>query len=605
MLKKLLSIGMISALALASAQMRADAIKMVFNDTDVSTILRAISERTHTTIVYVNKDKVPITVSITADTVDQAVKIVAATAGLSYRKAGSTYVVATADTMRKAIEPFSYKVTFTLEPGAAARVAGPLQNDLPDATVRVVGDKIVFTGLLEDVEDARTFIETMRASETREKPVADVMVLSSANPTYVSKLLTTMVPNVKVTPSGDDTSVGGMIGISGSVQDVASAKQLATNVDVQSGSGGPNPIITDVYTLRYTNGPQAKAFLSNAMPAVEVYVSPESYSPQRARFSPLVGALSSSGGGGGGFSNLQSAGQQQQQPTQTDQQIQVKTGETGSISFGLRSKSIVLKGHRSQVDEAFVLLKRVDTKPKQIVVEVNVIEMPTTNDSKTGIDWNWSPLDFTELPAGSHIADNPNGNAWTNDITTRPGGLGAFSRVPFNFRAIINAMVKKSEAKILAKPSISVIDNDTASVFVGDTIRVPVPSAGALGAETLTIEEFPIGIILLIAPRVNADGNITLHVNPVVSSVTDIVNGLPQTSAREADTTLIAKDGETIVIGGLISNEERKAVSEIPFLSKLPLIGELFRPRNNPRHKTEIVVSLTPHILVDNETEAK
>ena len=171
---------------------------------------------------------------------------------------------------------------------------------------------------------------------------------------------------------------------------------------------------------------------------------------------------------------------------------------------------------------------------------------------------------------------------------------------------MLKAQTTTGEAKILANPKVQVMDNDGASIFVGDTLRVQVAQAGALGAQTVEIKEFPVGIILLINPRINADGNITMHVNPVVSSISAIgPNGLPQTSSREAETTVMVKDGETIVLGGLIRDEYSKVISEIPILSKLPIVGELFKNRSSSKKRKDVIVTITPHIVPDGTKEAQ
>jgi type II secretory pathway component GspD/PulD (secretin) len=601
MLKNLLSLSLISAVALGSSQTASEPIRMVFNDTDVATILRAISTKSGVTIIYANsnKEKTPISLNLRAGSVEQAVKIVAASAGLAYRKAGETLVVASPDAMKQALVPFTYKATYTLESGAAARVAPALQAAFPDATVRTMGDKVVVNALAEDIKEATEFIENFRDQEVKMRPVTEVVTIVVANPADVARLVTSMYANVKATPSGDDNAVGGYVGLSGPAAEVESAKKLVQGVDIQSGTESPNPLTTQVYTLRYTSAPMAEEFLKKVVPEVEVFTGPETFTPPRARFSPLGSFISGGQGGSGGGNQGLSGGGLNTPGGQTGGQGQ---GAGQVLEKGDRARTIVLKGRRSAIDTALRVLQDVDTKPRQVVVEVNVAEVPQSNVSNVGINWNWSPFDFHELPAGSGVEGNPAGGPWVN-YTTRPVGLGQISRAPLNFRGILNALVTKGQAKILAKPSVSVIDNDTASVFVGDTIRVPVTTQGALGAQNVQIEEFPVGIILLIAPRINADGNITLKVNPVISSVTDVINGLPQTSTREAETSLIVKDGETIVLGGLISDEERKTVQEIPLLSKLPLVGELFRNTRKTHNRTELVVSLTTRILKDPEAE--
>jgi type II secretory pathway component GspD/PulD (secretin) len=109
--------------------------------------------------------------------------------------------------------------------------------------------------------------------------------------------------------------------------------------------------------------------------------------------------------------------------------------------------------------------------------------------------------------------------------------------------------------------------------------------------------EVPVGIILLVHPRVNDEGNITLRVHPVVSTLTAITDGLPQTSSREAETIVRVKDGDTIVIGGLIRDEDTKQMSKIPLLGDLPILGHLFRNESRTKRRSEVTVYLTIKLI--------
>ena len=157
--------------------------------------------------------------------------------------------------------------------------------------------------------------------------------------------------------------------------------------------------------------------------------------------------------------------------------------------------------------------------------------------------------------------------------------------------------ITRTDTKLLADPRVQVIDNEDANIFIGDTVRTQV-SQSSLNGTTIQVLEFPVGIILLVRPRVNSDGKITLRVHPVVSTITGFSAGnLPQSSSREVETTVMVQDGETIVIGGLIRDEYSKIIQEVPFLSKLPLIGELFRNRSTNRRHSDVMIFITPHIV--------
>ena len=170
-------------------------------------------------------------------------------------------------------------------------------------------------------------------------------------------------------------------------------------------------------------------------------------------------------------------------------------------------------------------------------------------------------------------------------------------------QAQLSALTTNKDTKTLANPRIQVLDNDSAKYFHAGDVDVVNPAlqlshSPGLTGNTVQVQEFPVGIILLVRPRVNADGKITLRVHPVISTVTGIVNSLPQTSQREAETTVMIQDGETMVIGGLISepDDQRDRCGAFP-IKALPLVGELFKNRTKDHTHSEIMVFITPHIL--------
>jgi type II secretory pathway component GspD/PulD (secretin) len=143
-----------------------------------------------------------------------------------------------------------------------------------------------------------------------------------------------------------------------------------------------------------------------------------------------------------------------------------------------------------------------------------------------------------------------------------------------------------------------VINDQDASIFIGDTLRFQsLAQSSPTTGNQFTVVEVPVGIILLVRPRVNDDGHITLRVHPVVSTVTGFVNGLPQTSAREAETTVRVKNNDTLVMGGLIREQDIKQFSKIPLLGDLPLVGQLFKNELRDRRRSEVLIFLTIRLI--------
>jgi len=584
--------------AMASAQSDGQAFRLVFANTSLSSVLRAVGIRTGANIVYVGKEDPAVTLDVTAGDADEALRYVTTAARMIYRRVGQTFVVANATDMRQALEPFGLRFKMTLTNVTSADAASLLRGALPYLTAQPVGtDQILLTGTKEDIETAKGLLANATATTT------SIVAVHLVSPTKVVEVLSDMYPDVRFRAVSQGDS-GGSIIVTGKDDRVTEAKATLALLDTENPAPGSEQVFA-TYEIRYSSAPVLIQFLKQAMPDVVSIAGPENYAPASPTFKPLSAqnsafsdsATSGSGGGTGGSNgNIQ-------QSNLPNIQTENGTGSSGQSENrrlpGEMSKQLVLRGSKTRIDQAVQMLSTVDVKPKQVTVEVKVVDYSPSSDSNIGFSWSWSQFNFIETPPGTPVHDDDPDAPANNfqDFVTRPGGFGLFSRAPWNFSALLQALVTRKEAKILATPSVQVIDNENANIFIGDTVRAHIATAGALGTQNTQIVEFPIGIILLIRPRVNADGDVTMRVHPVVSTITSVdSDNVPQTSTREAETTLVVKNNETIVLGGLIRDEMTKTVREVPLLSKLPLVGELFRNTNVTGRKSEILVFITPRI---------
>jgi type II secretory pathway component GspD/PulD (secretin) len=581
--------------SIALGQKRPEDIKIVFSDTDIAQVLRAISIRTGASIVYSAKDKHPVTLNVTVNNVEDAVRSAASAAGLIYRKVKDVFVVSSPDAMRQALSPYSESISIDLDSGLAAKIGPSIQELLPHTTVRTIGNRLQISGLPYDLTEARSLVDELRTYELGQRPVTAAVQLTQGAAEEVAKTVSAVYPNLIVT-----SSESGAIVLNGPAAMVDAARELIAKIDMPAAGEGDRRTIYRLKELRYADTGSVREFISKAVPGVEALVAPEGYQPPRARFTPLGQMITAAQGGGssaqGGFGGGLGGGLGQQETTGADARPVNGPQQTGDPR---KSKVVVLRGPSALVTEALRLIDEIDTKPVQVRIEVSVVETTKTFNENLGLKYGFTPFQFFEVPVGTRISEQ---GIALQEYNTAPIAPGRFSKTPSSFSASLNALIENGQAKVLASPNVQVIDNADANVFIGNTIRARVAQAGALGSQTIEIKEFPIGILLLIHPRVNGTDNITMHVNPVVSTVTAIgTDNIPQTSSREAETTVIVKDGETIVIGGLIRDEYSKTISEVPFLSKLPIIGELFKNRNTQKQRTEVIVTITPRIVRDPE----
>jgi general secretion pathway protein D len=629
-MKKSTILALFAISAAAVAQQSGDKKTMVYTDTDAAYVFQAISKQTGENILYSSKSKITVTINLPFQTVDEAIKAVCSAAGLVYRHVSGLYIVAPASNMKDALAPYSTTSSYLVEGGLAEKLVGKLQDQFPYATIRAIGERIAVTGIKEDLLDAEEMIRDQARIQKSERTTNELVVMQKVTAEEVAPLIKTLFPGLEVTPTlisnklpqstraADEIShvtqqLFGAIALRGPEQLVKAAKAALEKLDSPVYTEGPNKILVKTYLLQFSNGPSITSLLRKTFPDMDVFVGPEEFPPNRAQFNPLgtsigtsqqqsaVGSQSSSSGGGS-TSSSGSAGSGGGGAGATGSSGSPMGTGTHAAAVGDRSKAIILRGHQQDIDAALKLLAEVDVEPQQVVIEVKIIETSPSNSSQLGVSYTFSPVNFYDIAPGSSISAAQGAIGLTSGNT---GSIlpGAFSRTPLNFAATLNAMVSNQTAKLLATPSLQVIDNDQGSIFIGSTIAVELSSVGSLGGTSQSIVQFPVGIIMLVSPRIMPNGDVLMHVDPVVSTVSSInADGIPQTSAREAETTMIVHDGETVVLGGLIQDQDSVTVSQVPWLSSLPIIGELFKNRTKSHSRTDVLVSITPHIVKKTTT---
>jgi type II secretory pathway component GspD/PulD (secretin) len=241
------------------------------------------------------------------------------------------------------------------------------------------------------------------------------------------------------------------------------------------------------------------------------------------------------------------------------------------------------------VKAAVRALEEMDVPQPGVRIEAALVELSDDAVKELGVDWSWQDGQFS-------FAQSKSGTVGVNTSTVQTS----------KFTATIRALVNRKKANLLANPNISCVDNEDASIFIGELRRfrgstVVTPGIGTVqGTETV-----PVGVALLVRPRIHPDGNITLKVHPVVSTVLTVVDGLPQTASREADTTVRLREGEELIIGGLYKTEDIHSVDKIPLLGDLPLIGGVFRSTSTTKTKSEIVVVIRVYPVLPSPAPVK
>jgi type II secretory pathway component GspD/PulD (secretin) len=284
-------------------------------------------------------------------------------------------------------------------------------------------------------------------------------------------------------------------------------------------------------------------------------------------------------------------------------------GGGGGSQNPATSSTLVLIGPKDVVDKAEEMLQQLDVAPRQIEIEAQVLDVNVDRQSQRGIRWTWTTsVDFSEGSGATTGTTGATGTTGTTDNAFSRAGssalrIGQIARTtPFSLSAQIANAIQIGDAKVLAQPSIRVIEGRTARIFIGDTLRIVIGRDVTPTGTTIQTAEFNPGITLLVSGHSSPDGYVTLDLRPTVSSLTTLEAAgtdipLPQIRERSVQTVIRVKDGDTMVIGGLLQDSDIQNVSKVPGLGDLPFFGNLFRWRTLHKTHSEVVIFLTTRIL--------
>jgi len=265
---------------------------------------------------------------------------------------------------------------------------------------------------------------------------------------------------------------------------------------------------------------------------------------------------------------------------------------SGKLASEPTSNSLLFNGSPAEARKIKEALQTLDIATQLVTLEAKILAINKSEEKNLGIQWNWDSL--PQYMNGNNNTDAENKTDGTNKGHLR---LWRQTRAQFQFNATLNALITSGKAKVLATPSMITIPGKEASIFIGSHIPVVTEKHNNNGQSTYATEYVDAGIKLQYTPIVSRDGFITSSVHTEVSTPT-LVSELKnyRINSRTADTNVRMRNGETLVIGGLISEEEQKQLQQIPFLSKIPLLGALFKNHYTSKSKTEVIMLLTPYL---------
>jgi type II secretory pathway component GspD/PulD (secretin) len=298
--------------------------------------------------------------------------------------------------------------------------------------------------------------------------------------------------------------------------------------------------------------------------------------------------------------------------------LEKMSSTNGRISIDDNTNSIIICDTKENLDKILVEIRKADQTPKQIMIEVVIIDVQLKDDTEIGVDWDllttaskdvayrqsmMFPYRFSMIaPNATTIGD---GTAYM----TTGGRGGELSIINDDIRNVVHALQEKRSVDILASPRVMVVSGQKADIKTIQQIpyqEVTQTSGGGGGSGAITSTQFKdVGVTMEVKATVTDDGKILLVVKPEQSVNTGVsVAGVPIINKREASTTLLMDDGQIVVMGGLRRQDTQIIKYQVPLLGDLPLIGFIFSNNRKVTENSELLVLLSPHIYKGESASA-
>ncbi|MBM7424483.1 type II secretion system secretin GspD [Spongiibacter marinus] len=287
-----------------------------------------------------------------------------------------------------------------------------------------------------------------------------------------------------------------------------------------------------------------------------------------------------------------------------------------------QTNSIVMSGSPHIISDLEKIIRDLDIRRAQVLVEAIIIEVTDSKAKELGVQWLFRGSQEGSTPAGGiNFGGGASGTSGTPGIISLLAGSDAAAAAAstvkgaaiglgklsdgFSFATLVSALASDSESNILSTPSLLTLDNEEASILVGQEIPV-ITGSTASSTNTnpfQTIERQEVGTKLLMTPQINDGDAVQMTIEQEVSSLSPATNAADViTNKRTIKTTVLVNDGATIVLGGLIDDQVNEQTAKVPLLGDIPLLGRLFRADNTSMSKRNLMVFIRPTIVRDQAT---
>lgn len=279
-----------------------------------------------------------------------------------------------------------------------------------------------------------------------------------------------------------------------------------------------------------------------------------------------------------------------------------------------QTNTIVLSGSPHLIGNLEQVIKKLDIRRAQVLVEAIIAELSDEKAKELGVQWLFNDggtsgfpgaaVNFTDSTPGVISLANTDGNAFSALAATQGAVLGIGN---LNFGALLHALASDSESNVLSTPSLLTMDNEEASILVGREVPIITGStASSNNANPFqTITRKDIGVKLIVKPQINDGDTVQLQIEQEVSSLSGLTSTDLITNKRTIKTTVLVDNNTTIVLGGLMDEDVQESKSKVPFLGDLPGLGHMFRSSSSKKVKRNLMVFIRPQIVQDDVQAAQ
>lgn len=282
--------------------------------------------------------------------------------------------------------------------------------------------------------------------------------------------------------------------------------------------------------------------------------------------------------------------------------VEMARGLSGNVKIVAEqtTNSLVITTYQRNFKTLEKIIKQLDIMLPQVLIEAKIVEVTLNDESKFGIEWMWEQ--DTKVKGKNYTQSGNTAFKLAEEVY----GL-KYSILGQNLESLLMALEKNTNVNILATPRILTLDNREAVINIGQEVPYLQSTQQTSSGNVITTYDFrDVGVILTVTPRINKSETVTMEVQQEINSLIEFtLFNAPVVAKREASSSVTVKDGQTMIIGGIIQDNKTTTTHKIPILGSIPFIGKLFQRQENKTEKTELMVFITPHIVRNPEEAEK